>query len=149
DDEIVVGLNQPIHHDDFEYVVTDFKVEKQIGTGEVALAAKGKFYIVNFKTINNAKRVQHEWNNSIAFLTDELGNTYENDLVAQQALEKMEPFGWQEKYVTEHQTEQSTRFVFQVPESIKQPYLKVRGFTLMGDFFDGNQFEKTKVKLFN
>ena len=148
-DDIVIGLNQPIHHDDFEYVVTDYKIEKQIGTGEAAINAKGKFYIVNFKTINNAKRVQHEWDNSVAFLTDDSGVVYENGLAAQQVLEKIEPFSWQEKYVTEHQTEQSSRFVFDLPESATKPFLKVRGYTLMGDFFDGNKFKRTKVKLFN
>lgn len=149
DDEIVIGLNQPIHHDDFEYVVSDYKIEKEIGDEGVTLLSEGKFYIVSFKTINNAKRVSHEWDNSVAFLTDESGNVYENNVEAQQLLDRVGPFGWQEKYVTGSQTEQTTRFVFDLPESATKPFLKVRGYTLMGDFFDGNKFKRTKVKLFN
>ena len=38
--------------------------------------------------------------------------------------------------------------VFDVPREVKEPYLKVRGDFLMGDLFDGNQYKRTRVKLF-
>ena len=41
-----------------------------------------------------------------------------------------------------------TALVFDVPKDVKEPFLQVRGELLMGDVFDGNQFEKTKVRLF-
>lgn len=146
--EIIIGLNEGIRHDDFEYVITDYKIQKTIGEGDGALTAKGNFYIVSFKVVNNAKRVKHEWDNSVAYLIDESGNTYNNDNTAQAALEKLTPFGLMQKYKTEHQTTQETKFIFDLPENVKQPYLMVRGATLMGDFLDGNRFERTKVKLF-
>lgn len=147
-EEIIIGMNEGIHHDDFEYVVTHYQVQKKIGDGDKTLVAKGNFYIITFKTINNAMRVKHEWDNSVAYLVDESGNRYENDSTAQIILDNLDAFGWRDHYVTEHQTVQSTKFVFDLPESVKQPFLMVRGSTLMGDFLDGGKFEKTKVKLF-
>ncbi len=148
EEEIIIALNEGIHHDDFEYVVTDYKIQKTIGEGEGAIAAKGNFYIVSFKVVNNAKRVKHEWDNSVAYLTDESGKVYDNDSTAQSVLEKINPFGLMTQYTTEHQTTQETKFIFDLTESVKRPYLMVRGETLMGDFFDGNRFTRTKVKLF-
>lgn len=148
EEEIIIGLNEGIRHDDFEYVITDYKIQKTIGEGESMLTAKGSFYIISFKVINDAKRVKHEWDNSVAYLTDESGRTYDNDSTAQTALEKIRPFGWMHNYTTEHQSVQETKFIFDLPENVKMPYLMVRGATLMGDFLDGNRFERTKVRLF-
>jgi hypothetical protein len=147
-DEIIIGLSEGIRHDDFEYVVTDFTIQKTIGEGDRALAAKGNFYIVSFKVSNEAKRVKHEWDNSLAYLIDEAGMVYNNDSISQSALERNSPFGLLQKYTTEHQNTQETKFVFDLPENVKRPYLMVRGETLMGDFFDGGKFKRTKVKLF-
>lgn len=147
-EEIVIGMNEGIQHDDFEYVVTGYRIQKKISEGDKALVAKGNFYIVTFKTVNNAKRVKHEWDNSIAYLVDDSGNKYENDSTAQITLDNQEAFGWRDHYVTEHQESQSTKFIFDLPASVKKPFLMVRGSTLMGDFLDSGEFEKTKVKLF-
>jgi hypothetical protein len=148
EEEIIIGLNEGIHHDDFEYAVTDYKIQKTIGEGEDAFAAKGNFYIVSFKVENDARCVKHEWDNTIAYLIDDSGKVYNNDNTAQAALEKVNPFGLRSKYTTEHQTSQETKLVFDLPENVKQPYLMVRGETLMGDFFGGDKFTRTKVKLF-
>ncbi len=144
----IIGLNTAIHHDDFEYYVTSYSVAKQIGEGMDPVQAKGNFYIVGFRVRNNAMRVNHLWDNSIAYLIDENGTVYENDTAAQQKLNEISPFGWSENYKTPHKTDQSTRLVFDVPVSVTKPYLMVRGETLMGDFFDGSSFTKIRVKLF-
>lgn len=142
--EIVIGPGAGIHHDDFEYSVENFAVLKSIdGT-----AAAGNFYIVTFKVVNHAIRVNHEWDNSVAYIIDEDENVYENNVELQKKLEAKEPFGFEESYVTPFQSQTTTRMVFELPASVRKPYLKVRGETLMGDFLDGNQFERTHVKLF-
>ena len=148
DSEMVIGLNEPIHHDDFEYSVTDFTIQEKVGGETGALTAKGKFYIVNFQVVNDAKRVNHLWNNEIAYVKDDDGTIYENQKDAQLALDKQTPMGWQEKYVTEAQSKDSILFVFDLPSDVKHPCLMVRGETLMGDFFDGGKFKRAKVKLF-
>lgn len=145
--DIVIGLGQAIHHDDFEYVVDEFKVTKQIGTKD-SVTTNGFFYILKFSVVNKALRVNHPWNNSVAYITDENKTVYENKPELQSKLNDITPFGLKNEYVTSFQRTESTYFVFELPASAKNPYLMVRGKTLMGDFFDGNQFEKMKVKLF-
>ena len=147
--EIVIGLTEGIHHDDFEYSVTNYSDDQKIGVGSDTLMAKRKFYIVTLEVLNEAKRVNHEWDNSIAYVIDEAGNTYENNVENQQLLNRQTPFGWLEKHLTKPQSKDSTRLVFELPLNIKHPYLMVRGETLMGDFFDGEKFKRTKIKLFN
>ena len=146
--EIILKPGEGIHHDDFQYVVTDYSVIKRIGFTEDSTGMDGNFYVVNFKVINNAVRVDHPWNNSIAYLIDEKGNTYENQQSLQEKFNNVSPFGFKKDYITSFQTTDTTVFIFELPPSVKHPYLMVRGETLMGDFFDGNQFRKTKVKLF-
>jgi len=145
--EIVLKPGQVIHHDDFEYVVDEFKATKQIGTKD-SVITDGIFYIIKFSVINNALRVNHVWNNSVAYIIDENETVYENKPELQSKLNDATSFGLKEDYVTPFQSSESTYFVFELPASVKKPYLMVRGETLMGDFFNGNQFEKTKVKLF-
>ncbi len=143
-----IRTGESIQHDDFQYIVTGYEVTKQIGTLQDSVMHRN-FYIVNFKVVNNAVRVDHPWNNSVAYLTDEQGNVYENQPLLQAELQKVSPFNLKDNYVTPFQTSETTVFVFEVPDHVKSPYLMVRGETLMGDFFDGNQFRKTKVKLFD
>ena len=147
--EIVIGLNEGIHHDDFVYSVTNYSDDQKIGVGSDTLMAKRKFYIVTLEVLNEAKRVNHEWDNSIAYVIDEAGNTYENNVENQQILNQQTPFGWLEKHLTKPQSKDSTRLVFELPLHVKHPYLMMRGETLMGDFFDGEKFKRTKIKLFD
>ncbi|HEX2787105.1 MAG TPA: hypothetical protein VHP32_04305 [Ignavibacteria bacterium] len=143
-----IGLNEEIQHDDFFYSVPGYFTMDSIFDGSVVFKPKGNFYVVKFKVDNRAKKVDHLWNNSIAYIIDENGNTYENSVEHQKTLNRIEPFRFKEQHETKPYESEVTYFVFEVPESVKKPYLMVRGETLMGDFFDGSQFRKTKVKLF-
>jgi len=146
--EHIIQLGQNIHHDDFEYAATNIERLKQISTGHDSLIAKGRFYVVNFRVINNAKRVNHKWNNSIAYIIDASGKEYENILNAQILLNSVQNFNWQKEYQTLAQAIDSTKLIFDLPANVQKPYLMVRGKTLMGDFFDGGKFRRTKIQLF-
>ena len=146
--DIEIGLNENIHHDDFEYSVTNFQITKKIISYSDSLIAKGKFYIISFVVINEAKRVNHSCNNSIAYIADKSGNKYENDSNAQKILNQAEGFGWSMNYTTRYQSSDSTKFVFDLPVDVEYPCLLVRGETLMGDFFDGGKFKRTKIRLY-
>lgn len=113
-----------------------------------SLKPNGRFWIVTFAVNNEAKRVDHAWTNKIAFVTDGSGHVYENQPDAQQQLNKRQPFGWQSQYKTSAGRTDSTQLVFDLPTTLKQPYLHFRGDLLMGDAFDGQQFKHTKVRLF-
>lgn len=139
-----IGLKQNIHHDDFEYSVQS--VEKREWFGSVK--AKGMFYLVTFRVENDAKRVEHKWDNNITYLIDENGKEYENSYDQQVNLLRTITYSLKKEYHTAAGKTESTILVFDVPTDVKEPYLKVRGDFLMGDLFDGNQFKNTKIKLF-
>jgi len=142
--EKIIGLKQNIHHDDFEYSVEDFYKTDTIG----GQRANGTFYVVTFQVENKARRVNHEWDNNIAYMTDENSKQYSNLNEKQKALNSIKPFKLKDKYVTPPGTTDLTVLVFDIPKEVKQPCLKVSGEFLMGDMFDGSQFANTKIKLF-
>jgi hypothetical protein len=146
--ENVIGIGERIHHDDFEYSVSDYTVTKFLNNGTDTIRAQGTYYMVNFKVENRALRVGHKWDNSIAYIIDEKGNSYENNKDVQQFYGKVHPFGFNDFYDTMAGTADSTILVFDIPLNIKKPYLKFRGDILMGDVFDGGRFRRMKVKLY-
>ncbi|MCI0751254.1 MAG: hypothetical protein L0Y35_05415 [Flammeovirgaceae bacterium] len=148
EEDNVIERGEAIQHDDFQYVVEHYEIKDQLDFPDDTIPTDGKFIIVKFKVINNAVKVDHEWNNSIAHVVDENGNIYENKPELQAKLNKVTPFGLKDEYITPFQTDESTIFVFELPSSVKNPYLMVRGETLMKDFFEGNKFRRTKVRLY-
>ena len=146
--ERVIAVNERIHHDDFEYRVTQFHVTAAIGSGGSQKRAAGHFYVVTFEVENRAQRVNHEWDNSIAYVIDDQGRKYENLSEMQALLNASQPFNLASWYVTPPGVTESTRLVFDLPGTADHPYLMVRGEMLMGDVFDGKAFTKMKVKLF-
>lgn len=146
--EKAIAVNERIHHDDFEYRVTDFIVMDSIGSGEGQRRAAGHFYVVTFEVENRAKRVAHEWDNSIAYVVDNQGRKYENLSETQSFLNTVEPFNYSSHHTTPAGATDTTRLIFDLPKNVTRPYLMVRGELLMGDVFDGKAFAKTKVRLF-
>lgn len=144
-----IGLNQNIHHDDFEYSVTSYLRTSSIPyVSDNNTSANGIYYLVHFKVENRALRVDHQWDNSIGYIVDEEGNQFENSKEDQIVLDKSLHFGWKEQYNTLFGTSDSTILVFRLPAAVTKPYLMVRGRILMGDVFDRARFRKMKVKLF-
>ena len=144
DKEIIIGLKEKIHHDDFDYSVQYAEKTEFIGN----VRSKGMFYIVTFRVENNAKRVDHKWDNNTAFIIDTNGNVYKNSYEMQVNLKVLRDFQLKEKYITPAGKYEETLLVFDIPNEVKEPYLKVNGDFLMGDLFDGFQFKNTKIKLY-
>ena len=141
---LTIGIGQNIHHDDFEYSVQ--AVEKLARIGD--RTASGVFYVVTFQVENRAKRVDHPWDNSLAYVCDEQGRQFDNDPDAQRQLNRTSAFNYHDRYLTPPGTAETTKFVFDVPRDVTEPYLRVRGETLMGDVFDAGRFRRTRVRLF-
>ncbi len=139
-ENLELGLNESIQHDDFEYLVTDFEI--------LPIDEYTKRYRVKFKVINNAEVVEHTWNNSIAYVVDSKGNIYNNNKDLQIKLNDREPFGWEKEYHTHPKSEETTTLIFELPIKVTKPYLKVTGKFLMGDVLDLNQYKKMKIRLF-
>jgi len=144
DKEKIIGLKENIHHDDFEYSVQSVEKTQYIDN----IKSKGLFYLVSFRVENQAKRVEHQWDNKIAYVVDENGKRYENTYDLQINLKHTKNFSLKETYITPAGQFESTILVFDIPYDVKEPYLKVNGEFLMGDMFDGYQFKNTKIKLF-
>lgn len=146
--EYVVNVGERIHHDDFEYSVPNYMITRILRNGEDTIQAKGMFYIVTFKVENNARRVSHEWDNSIAYIVDERAGEFSNQPEIQKLYNQLKPFGLKEKYVTSAGTADSTCLIFDLPFIVTMPCLKVKGDILMGDVFDGALFRRVRVKLY-
>jgi hypothetical protein len=147
--DIVIGLNENIHHDDFEYCVIRFQCTGSLNESPGKTAnADTNYYLVHFRVENRALRVEHKWDNTIGYIVDGTGKIYENSAEDQMLLDKTLHFGWREKYTTYSGTSDSTILVFKLPYQVKNPYLMVRGSILMGDVLDGVRFRKIKVELF-
>lgn len=132
--EKVIGLGDGIRHDDFVYSVR--RVSVMAGSSRLLRTnPTDRLWLVVFQVENQAKRVAHTWSDSTAFVVDSAGNRYEN-------LRKSLP------HVTPAGKTDSTTLLFSLPPTLTRPYLQVRGETLMGDVVDGQQFEKTKIRLF-
>ena len=142
--EKMIDLGENIHHDDFEYSVQHVERAEEIGN----LQTRGTFLIVTFQVENRAMRVSHHWSNDIAYIVDAGGTEYENSAAAQKEFDRIKPFGYKPEYVTPAGNTETTVLVFDVPKSLTEPYLKVRGYVLMGDVFDLNEYRRTRVKLF-
>ncbi len=139
-EDLEIGLNESIHHDSFEYQVTDFET--------LDINEYTKRYRVKFKVINNSRVVEHTWNNSIAYIVDSKGNMYLNNKELQKKLNERDPFGWKDVYHTHPQTEETTILIFDLPTKVSQPFLKVTGKFLMSDVLDLSEYKKMKVRLF-
>jgi hypothetical protein len=142
--ERVIGLRETIHHDDFEYSVQSATRLARIGDR----LPSGTFYVVTFQVANHAKAVDHRWGDDVAYVVDERGREYEVDRLAQEELARLDRADAPAQHVTHAGTLEHARLVFDLPPDAAEPYLKVRGWTLMGDVFDGWQFRRVRVRLF-
>lgn len=139
-ENLEIGLNESIYHEDFEYIVTDYEI--------LSINEFTNRYRIKFKVVNNSEVVEHTWNNSIAYIVDSKGNIYNNNKDLQIKLNEREPFGWGSIYHTHPKSQETTILIFDLPKKVTEPYLKVTGKFLMGDVFDLHQYKKMKVRLF-
>jgi hypothetical protein len=147
-DFYVLSVGQKIHHDDFEYSVSNYMVTNFLKYGRDTLRAKGMFYLVNFRVDNNARRVSHAWNNNIGYIIDGAGGVYNNITSVQQFLLKSHKFKLQDQFLTPAGSADSTWLAFDIPVSVTRPCFMVKGETLMGDAFNGGKFRRMMIKLF-
>lgn len=135
-DEKTIGVGEGIRHDDFVYSVR--RVRATDGSSRLNRAnAENRLWMVVFQVDNQAKRVAHSWSDSTAYVTDSVGNRYDSQYRPANG-----------PHLTAPGKVDSTVLLFSLPKTLTRPYLQVRGETLMGDVFDGKQFERTKIRLF-
>lgn len=139
-----LNVGDKLKHDDFFY-----SIQKVMKTPDfVGSKSRGTFYVVMFKVQNDAKRVEHPWDRNVVYMVDENGKEYENNIELEKEYSRINYEQFKDKFVTAAGTSDSTVLVFDIPNNVKEPYIKYRGDFLMGEMFDGNQFKNSKVKLF-
>lgn len=144
-DEKILNIGDKLQHDDFYY-----SVQKVLKTPDfVGKKSEGTFYVVMFKVQNDAGSGDHEWNRSTLYVVDENGKEYENKIELQKEYSRINYEEYKENYKTVSGSSDSAVVVFEVPNSVKQPYIKYRGGNSgIGEIFSGNSIKNSKVKLF-
>lgn len=143
-EEKVLNVEDKLQHDDNFY-----SVQKVMKTPDfVGKKADGIFYVVMFKVQNDAKSTEYEWNRNVLYVVDENGKEYENKADLQKEYSRINYEEYREGYKTAAGSSDSAVVVFELPNSVKQPYIKYRGDFLMSDLFSGNALKNSKVKLF-
>lgn len=143
-DEKVLNIGDKLQHNDNYY-----SVQKVMKTPDfVGKKADGTYYVIMFKVQNENKSTDHEWNRNVLYIVDENGREYENKAELQKEYSRINYEEYRESYKTAAGKSDSAVVVFELPNSVKQPYVKYRGDSGIGGFFGGNAITNTKVKLF-
>ena len=145
--EKVIGFGEKIHHDDFDYSVLKVEKLKSMGDGTPSPSPQGTFYVVTLKVENNAKRVMHVWNDSMAYIVDDAGKEYHPSPEGQRAWDLAKGKISVSLHSTPPGVFETTQIVFDLPADAKNPCLKIWKDVLMGDMFDGIAYRKVKVSL--
>jgi hypothetical protein len=142
--ERVIGLGENIRHDDFEYSVRHVESTPRIGDRRAA----GRFHVVTFQVENRSERTDHIWTSHIAYVVDDRGRVFENDAAGEMAYVHAQGHIQKLRRVTPAGAIERATLVFDLPADVREAFLKVRGDLFMGDVLDGNQFKRTRVRIF-
>lgn len=137
-EERIIPVGQPIHHDDVDYSVQRVDRPARVGGHSPA----GQFVVVLFQVENRAARVNHAWTDDIAYLVDDQGRQYERDGAVNAG------HGEPTTHITPAEVTEAATLVFDVAKDAREAYLKVRGETLIGDVLNFRLFARTRVRLF-
>jgi hypothetical protein len=140
----VVAIGVPVRHDDFDYSVERAARVSVIG----GIPAHGTFQLVTVQVANHAARVAHAWSNDLAYMVDDQGRVFENDVNAQARLARSQAFDLSDRHVTAAGATSSSVFVFDIPDDAGAGYVKFRGDWLMGDVVNRKLFARTRVRIF-
>ena len=121
----LVGMRTPIRHDDFLFSVN--------GTRTSPAPNNEHHLLVDVLVVNQAKRVDYEWRDTIAFIEDADGKRY--DPVSHNTF-SLQP------------GESRTATVsFLVPRMIREPVVRFWDGIYMGDAFNGGAYARTRVSI--
>src|SRR5579864_5398261 len=128
----LVGLDTPIHQDDFVYSVTAIGRTRAISNRAASATARGEFYIVAVRVENNARRVSFVWDERIPRIIDARGRRWDHSSQGQAALDAaITP-----SFSIPAGESRTFQAVFDVPLTIEKPTLVFDNGILMGDVFN-------------
>lgn len=127
--EVVVAVGAPVRQDDFLYTVT--RVVKHQENENVA-------YVVTVRVDNQAKIVDYQWRDAIAYVTDKTGRQY-------QALRDQR--GGLDRPPIAAGASATYDLTFVLPGAAQIPVLRYSNGTMMGDVFDGAAYRRAVIPL--
>jgi Domain of unknown function (DUF4352) len=121
----IAARGEELRYDDFAFSVQDVRQAKTLGPAGKEATAKGTFWIVDVRVANEAKRVGYKLRSHQLAVVDEDDDRIDRSSEGEAALaaeggatSRVDEIGHGESCVT--------RAVFDVPESVKEPRLKIR-----------------------
>ncbi len=121
----IAARGEELLYDDFAFSVQDVRKAKTLGPPGRAATAKGTFWIVDVRVANKAKRVGYELSSHQLAVVDERDHRIDRSTEGEAALAAE---GLASPRVDEiaHGESCTTRAVFDVPDSVAEPRLKIR-----------------------
>jgi hypothetical protein len=125
----IAARGEELRYDDFAFSVQDVRTAKTLGTPGHETTAKGTFWIVDVRVANQAKRVSYRLRSHQLAVVGDDDERIDRSSAGEAALAEE---GGASPKVDElaHGESCITRAVFDVPESVVEPRLKIR----FGDF---------------
>jgi hypothetical protein len=128
----VAGLRQEIQYDDFAFSVQGVRKSRTVGS----VAAKGVFYIVTLKVANRARRVSFKFKPTSPMLISEDGKQFRVSSESQRALATDIAAGDACAAPIPPGSFCVKEVVFDVPDDVSVPWLKISRGGLAGDILD-------------
>jgi len=121
----LVSMHTPIRHDDFLFSVNATRsTPHSAGVNRLSL---------DVLVVNQAKRVNYDWRDTIAFVEDVDGKRYD-------------PVSTETFTLAPGESRIAT-VTFDVPASIRQPVVRFWDGIYMGDAFNGGAYARTRVSI--
>ncbi len=144
----IVGLNQEIQYDDFAFSVLGVRKAKSLGEGAASVWPSGSFYIVTLRIANHAKRVDYKFNRSYALFIDDFGNEHALAPSGQAALDSEQSSFQSCSTPLPAGTDCVTEIVFDAPDGLKRPALRISEAGLIGDLLDTIVYGRKRIDLY-
>jgi hypothetical protein len=139
----VAGLRQEILYDDFAFSVQDVRKSRTVGS----VSAKGVFYIVTLKVANHDRRVSFEFKPTSPMLISEDGQQFRVSSESQHALSSDSGAGDACAAPIPPGSYCVKEVVFDVPDDVPVPWLKISRGGLAGDILDTIFYGKKVISL--
>ena len=120
----LVAMHTPLRHDDFVF---------SVNAAHSVPFKDANHLLIDVLIVNQAKRVEYEWRNAIAFVEDAGGNRY--DAVSDNS------------FALRPGESRVAAIAFDVPKSVQHPVVRFWDGIYMGDAFDGAKYARARVSI--
>jgi hypothetical protein len=142
-----VGLNTPIHLDDFYFTVVSAGEDTSFSSAGLRPTTGNDLYFVTLRIDNRARRVPFTFSERSAALLDGQGHTYHVEPAVQRKLEAIRGLGDPTASPIPAGTSVTKELVFQVPVKTQRRRLSFQAGGLIGDFLESMIYGRKEIAL--